>query len=175
MNARKVQVKLYAKTGTDKHLDPFIPLFHTWIQTDALGEMIFDVADYTHVFEGTGVLLVGHGSDYAIDQGEGRVGLLYTRKRDLPEGTELVEDGLRRALRAAALLNQAALDAPGQFESNEILFRFPDRLSLANDDQSFERVRPAIEAALAKLVGGVHFTLAREDEQRAPLTVRALS
>jgi hypothetical protein len=86
-----------------------------------------------------------------------------------------VEDGLRRALRAATLLNQAALDAPGEFSTQEVLFRFPDRLHLVNDDASFASVRPAIEAALEALIGGTTFSLAREDEPRAPLTVRASS
>ncbi|HXS19036.1 MAG TPA: hypothetical protein VN764_17680 [Polyangiaceae bacterium] len=175
MVPRKVQVKLYAQSGTDKSLHPFIVLFHTWIQKDALGEMVFDVADYTHVPQGTGVLLVGHGSDYAIDQSEGRVGVLYTRKRDLPDKAPLLNDALSRALRAAELLNQAKLDAPGAFEHQEILFRFPDRLHLRNDDASFEQVRPAIEAALTALLPVRRYTLRREGEAREPLTVRALS
>jgi hypothetical protein len=175
MVSRKVQVKLYAQSGTDKSIHPFIPLFHTWIQKDALAEMVFDVADYTHVPQGTGVLLVGHGSDYAVDQSEGRVGLLYTRKRDLPAQAELVNDALSRALRAAELLNQAKLDAPGTFAHAEILFRFPDRLHLLNDDASFEQVRPAIEAALKALLPSQEYALRREGEPREPLTVRATS
>jgi len=175
MDARKVQVKLYAKTGTERSLEAVIPLFHSWIQTNALSEMVFDVADYTHVPHGTGVLLVGHASDYALDQGEGRPGLLYSRKRDLPAGAPLVKDGLGRALKAAKLLDSAQLDVPSDFGTQEILFRFPDRLHLTNDDASFEIVRPAIESALKEVLSGQSFTLKREGEPREPLTVRATS
>jgi len=175
MDARKVQVKLYAEGGQDKSLEAFIPLFHRWIQQNTLGEMVFDVADYTHVPQGTGVLLVGHASDYSIDQSEGRPGLLYFRKRDLPAAAALVQDALSRALNAARLLNEAQADGPHQFGTKEILFRFPERLHLLNDDASFERVRPAILAALRELVSGTNYTLRREGEPREPLSVRATS
>ena len=35
---------------------------------------------------GPGVVLIGHGSDYFIDEGEGRLGLLHNRKRVGPRG-----------------------------------------------------------------------------------------
>ncbi len=173
MDARKVQIKLYAEAGLEKSLEPFIPLFHKWIQEDALGEMVFDVADYTHVPQGIGVLLVGHASDYALDQGEGRPGLLYSRKRDLPEGTPLVQDGLSRALKAAQLVDKAGLDTPGSFGTQEILFRFPDRLYLRNDDASFELVRPHVEAALKELLSSKTYSLSRVGDSREPLTIVA--
>ncbi len=175
MDARKVQIKLYAEQGLDQSLEAFIPLFHSWIQTDALGEMVFDVADYTHVPRGIGVLLVGHGSDYAVDQGENRPGLLYTRKRDLPEGAPLVRDALGRALKAAQLLNDASIEAPRGFSAKEILFRFPDRLHLSNTDADHTKVVPFIEAALKELIGDRSYTLIREGETREPLTIRATS
>jgi hypothetical protein len=173
MDATKVQVKFYATEKVDAPLEPYIRVFHRFIQENSLGEMVFDVADYTHVPKGTGVLLVGHGSDYSIDQSEGRVGLLYSRKRDLPDGAALVHDALTRALEAKALLDQVALDAPRAFGTKEVLFRFPDRLHLKNDDASFEKAKPAIEAALKELLLGASYKLSREGEPREPLTIRA--
>lgn len=175
MLLRKVQIKLYAETGVDQPLDAFIPLFHSWIQTNALGEMVYDVADYTHVPKGPGVLLVGHGSDYAVDEGEGRPGLFYSRKRDLPDGVSLVNDALGRALKAADLLNTAGLHGPGAFGTNDILFRFPERVSVVNDDTSFALVRPALVKALSEMLPGSTYTLTREGEAREPLTIRAKS
>ena len=46
-----------------------------------LPELLIDVANYAHVPKGPGVVLIGHGSDYFMDEGEGRLGLLYNRKR----------------------------------------------------------------------------------------------
>lgn len=175
MDATKVQVKLYAEEATDAPLDSYIPVFHRFIQQKKLSEMVYDVADYTHVPRGTGVLLVGHASDYAIDQGEGRPGLLYSRKRGLPEGAALVTDGLSRALAARELLAAESVDGPRKFGTKEVLFRFPDRLRLKNDDASFEKAKPAVEAALAQLLPAANYTLSREGEPREPLTIRASS
>src|SRR5690606_5668475 len=88
--------------------EKFVPVFHRWIRDDVLDELVIDVADYTHVPEGPGVVLVGHGSDYYVDLAENRPGLLYSRKRDLPEGANLIDDALRRALNAVRLLEEEA-------------------------------------------------------------------
>ena len=39
-------------------------------------ELLIDVTDYTHVWRGPGILLVGHGVDLYYDLGEDRPGLL---------------------------------------------------------------------------------------------------
>lgn len=174
MNASKIQVKLFAENLRADELEPFVPVFHRWIRDSVLEEMVIDVADYTHVPEGPGVVLIGHGSDYYVDAGENRPGVLYSRKRDLPEGAHLVEDGLGRALRAAELLaKESELPTKPTFSHREILIRIPDRLSLQNDDASFERVRGDVAAALERVVAGCKFALTREGDPRDPLTIRA--
>ncbi len=170
----KVQIKLYAEKDQDKPLESYIPLFHRWIQKQSLDEMVFDVADYTHVPRGPGVLLVGHASDYALDEGEGRPGLLYCRKRDLPAGQSLVSDALRRAKNAAALIDaDPDVQGPRGFSHKEILIRFPERLYVTNDDAGFNAVKDLVEAALIEHFPGSSYSLAREGEARAPLTLRA--
>lgn len=174
MLSSKIQVKLYADADSENSLESYIPVFHRWVRESVLDEMVFDVADYTHVPHGTGVLLVGHASDYALDQSEGRPGLMYYRKREAPEGAALVKDGLARALNAAKLLDaDADVKGPKSFGTKEVLFRFTDRLNVKNDDESFDAAKPAIEAALSELVPGTSFSLSREGEPRAPLTIRA--
>lgn len=174
MNATKVSVKLYAEEAKNESIEPYIVVFHRWIQNGTLDEMVFDVADYTHVPRGTGVLLVGHASDYAIDQDEGRAGLLYRRKRDLPGGIPLVQDALSRVLRARDILSrETELTGPRSFGTKELLFRFPDRLHVKNDDAGFEVAKPAVEAALEELLPGASYSLSCEGDAREPLTIRA--
>ena len=60
-----------------------IPVFHRWIQQQALPGLLLDVADYRHVPEGPGVVLVAHEAIYGLDQGGGRLGLLYNRRTRL--------------------------------------------------------------------------------------------
>lgn len=174
MASDKVSIKLYASQNLGASLESYIPVFHRWIRESKLDELLIDVADYTHVPEGIGVLLVGHGSDLAIDEGEGRPGVLWTRKRGLAPGQEIVTDALQRTVRAAELLDaDPDVHGPKAFGKGEILFRFPDRLHVTNDEASFERVRPVVETALAAVFPGARYALSREGEPREPLTVRA--
>jgi len=176
MTTDKVSVKLFASQNVKAPLESYIPVFHRWIREAKLDELLIDVADYTHVPRGIGVLLVGHGSDLAIDQGEDRPGVLFCRKRALPAGSDLVADALQRALQAASLLDaDPDVHGPKAFAKSEILLRFPDRLQLRNDDASFEKVRPSVERALAQALPGSKYTLRREGEVREPLTIRALA
>lgn len=174
MNATKVQVKIYSENLQVEDAEQFVPVFHRWIRDSVLDEMVIDVADYTHVPEGPGVVLVGHGSDYYVDVADNRPGLLYSRKRALPEGVDLVEDGLRRALNATRLLGEeASLATKPVFSTRELLIRIPDRLHMQNDEESFARVRDNVAAALERVLPGQKFELTREGDRREPLTLRA--
>ena len=174
MKATKLQVKIFADNLRLEDIESFVPVFHRWIRDNVLDEMLIDVADYTHVPGGPGVVLVGHGSDYYVDVADDRPGLLYSRKRALPEGAELVDDALRSALKATELLAAAAeLPVKPVFSTQEILIRVPDRLHIQNDEASFDGVRGELTAALGRVFPGKTFELQREGEPREPLTIRA--
>ena len=74
---------------------------------------MIDVANYAHVPKGPGVVLIGHGSDYFIDEGEGRLGLLHSRKRGAPDAGDRLADAFRRTLHAASLLEATPRWPPG--------------------------------------------------------------
>ncbi len=172
MDATKLQIKLYADNLAESDIEQFVVVFHRWIRESVLDELMIDVADYTHVPEGPGILFVGHGSDYFVEVGpENRPGLLYSRKRALPEGAKIVEDSLRRALNAAKLLSQEG--PKPSFGTSEILIRIPDRLHVTNDDAAFDAVKGEVAAALSEVFDGKQFELVREGDAREPLTIRA--
>ncbi len=68
--------------------------------------MLIDVADYKHVQDGPGILIIGHEGDYALDQENGRSGLLYTRKREwpTPDFKERLQLVISLAVQAAQIL-----------------------------------------------------------------------
>ena len=74
--AHKLQLKIYLTPESARALDveALIPVFHRWIKQHLLPELTIDVANYLHVPQGPGVVLIGHGSDYFLDEGEGRPG-----------------------------------------------------------------------------------------------------
>ena len=169
--AERVQVKLFAREPAGDAHD-LVPIFHRWIREEKVpGELLIDVTDYTHVWQGPGILLVGHGVDLYYDLGENRPGLLFARKRGFEGGLEArLTDALKRALAACKELEADGLE----FSASEVLVRVPDRLNAPNDDDAFTDFVPVLEAA-ARTVYGPEAVLVIEREgagTRQPLTAR---
>jgi hypothetical protein len=161
VNARKIQLKLYAEGDVD--LDQVVRIFHGWIRDKKLGELLVDVADYQHVPDGPGIALIGHASDYYLDLGEGRPGLLYSRKRDAPD--DVLRDALERLLEAAALLEAEGV----RFRTDELLLRVNDRL--APDD--FASLEGALSALLPRVVDHFAIEPSSGPKERVAARVRA--
>jgi hypothetical protein len=174
MDAEKLQVKIFfADGGARPALETFIPVFHRWIKEHVLNELLVDVANYAHVPKGPGIALIGHGADYFIDEAEGRRGLLHSRKRETPPAGERLSDAFRRTLRAAALLeNEKNLSEPPRFRTDEFLFRINDRLAAGNNEESFVKIRPQLEAFAGKLFGLGAFKLALVGKPKQLFSVR---
>ena len=154
LTAHKLQLKIYATPESARTVDreTFIPVFHRWIKQRLLPELMIDVANYLHVPNGPGVVLIGHGSDYFMDEGEGRLGLLHNRKRSGPPEGERLTDLARRTLHAATLLEKdLTLTGKVRFATGELLLRVSDRLSAANDDATLASFRPELEALAKQL------------------------
>jgi len=170
MDAQRIQVKIYATSSPA--LDRFIPAFHRFIRDKVFDELVIDVADYGHVHEGPGVVLIGHASDYQADLGEGRFGLLYTRKRDAPPPAERLADALRRALVAARLIEKEPGFDDVRFATNEILFRFTDRLHAPNDAAGFSKLEAELAPLAEKLYGASSSTIENVGAPRDALSAR---
>jgi hypothetical protein len=121
------------------NLDPIIPIFHDWIQTQVfnnqeLPELLIDVADYRHVHHGPGLVLIGHEADYSIDNTDGRLGLRYNRKAQLT-GTneEKLTQAARAAIAAAKRLQEdTRLNGKFHFNGHDIELFINDRLIVPN-------------------------------------------
>jgi hypothetical protein len=172
MEATKLQVKFFVETPDKLELDRYVAVWHEWIRDKVLDELLIDVADYGHVHNGPGILLVGHAADYYMDLGGGRPGLLYSRKRDTSGDPQArVDDALRRGLIACQKL-EAEQKLGVRFRGDELLFRINDRLRAPNTESTFEIVRPALDAALKKLFHGDGFSMHREGTARELFSVR---
>jgi hypothetical protein len=174
VDAQKLQLKIFATAGSARTapLETFIPVFHRWIKERALPELLIDVANYIHVPEGPGVVLIGHGSDYFMDQGAGRLGLLYSRKRAGPPPAARLDDLARRTLHAAWLLEREPLLLGHLFfETNELLFRVNDRLAAPNTDATWASLKPELEA-LGRRMFAAPFEITRVGGPAELLSVR---
>ena len=153
----KIIVKLFAAEDTFAPAE-FVPLFHQWIQNQSLpGHLLIDVADYAHVVDGPGTLLVASEANIHMDRGEGRLGLMYVRKRPIAGATSIgqVLHGVFAHARAAAqLLEQdAALGGRLRFRTDEVSVRFNDRLLAPNTPEAVADFQPHVAAAAAELFG----------------------
>jgi hypothetical protein len=174
MDAEKLQLKLFAQSGTDLPLEAFIPVFHGWIKHKLLPELMIDVANYAHVPNGPGVVLIGDACDYFMDLSAGnRLGLLHNRKRHAPPPAARLEDAFRRTVQAALLLErEPTLAGKLAFGTGEWLFRINDRLAAPNEAAAFAAIAPELESICARLFAGAEVTIAPTGEPRQLLSAR---
>ena len=99
----KLMVSLRLSGGADSLVPTLIATFHQWIASNALGEILIDVADYSHVPNGPGVVLIGYDYNYAVAQRGQQIELSCCCKRTAPGDNQLLNT-LRRLLEACRLL-----------------------------------------------------------------------
>ncbi len=141
MIPKRMTVKFFLQDGERLNLDDVISIFHGWIQDRAVEGLLVYVADYRHVKNGPGIVLVGDQVDYAIDLSGGQPGLLLRTKRrgaqEIPLQAQLV-DALRLASRACLLLEKAPnLQGRIAFRTDEVEIAVPDRLHAPNTEEIF--------------------------------------
>jgi len=170
----RVSVKFFSdpEPGASLDLHPYIGMFHGFIQDKALPGLLIDVADYAHVPEGPGVMLIGHDVDYAIDRTRGRAGLLTVRKRcgDL-EFADSLRDALRMGLTAMYAIHQS-VDTTERFSTGSLEVQVLDRLVAANHDMGYAAAKSVVESVLGELYGGTKLEVdrANSDDLRKPLS-----
>jgi len=80
---QRIGIKLFTEEFSVDQQD-FIGVFHRWIQEQSVQDhLLVDVADYSHVRNGPGILLVSHEANINSDETDGRPGLQYLRKQPL--------------------------------------------------------------------------------------------
>ena len=83
----KLIIRLHATADPFGPAD-FVPVFHRLIQADALpGHLLIDVADYAHVPNGPGTLLVAREANVHMDRSDGRLAMAYVRKLPVTAAT----------------------------------------------------------------------------------------
>jgi hypothetical protein len=171
----RVGIKFFVEEPVMLELPEVIPVFHRWIQTAAVDGVLIDVADYSHVPNGPGILLIGHEANYSMDATGARLGLAYYRKRP---GEPTLAERLRAAARSAlgacrALETTPELEGRVHFRDDEVLLFANDRLLAPNDDETYEALRPHFGRFLDTLFAGENFTISREPDRQERFSVTA--
>jgi len=168
MQLQHVNVKLLVQNPEAVDFELLIPIFHRWIEDRTGSELLLDVADYSHVHAGPGVVLIGHEGDFSVDNSDNRPGFRYNRKAPL-DGSN--QDRLKQAARAALtacqrLETDSQLDGKLRFNGEEIEVFMNDRLFVPNCDATREAVHPDFQLFAQKLFRGGNYSLAYPSDQR---------
>ena len=147
----RVVAKIYSPDPAvpDAH---FVPVFHAWIRKRALGSVLLDVADYAHVPEGPGVVLVGHDTTFSLDRSDGHFGLAAQRRRPfVGDATDGVVVTLQALFTVADALEREVRDANLSLNRTRIRIEANDRLRAPNTDEGFKSFEPVVSAAAQRL------------------------
>ncbi len=161
---QRIGTKLFLADGCDVDPAALIPVMQGWIQRRQLPGLLIDVADYSHVHHGPGIMLIGNEGDLSVDFGEGRAGILYMRKR---EHAPRLPDGLlacvRQCLLAAELLQRDNRLPDLQVEVSETRVILSDRLRAPNTPEAFASLRGDLAIFAYRLYGDASLDRALDD------------
>lgn len=169
MEFQHVNVKLFVDGDLKIDLERFIEIFHGWVSEQSVDELLVDVADYRHVPNGPGVVLVGHEADYAVNNTGGRWGTTYNRKARL-DGSNADRFGQAISSAANACLRlQSAID-DGQtlrFRHDELELTINDRALAPNTPETFAAIEPELRDFLKLVFGNDDFALEHNSNPRS--------
>jgi len=156
MESSKLVVKFYLEDESKLAHDQIVPVFHSWIQFHSIRDhLLIDVADYAHVPNGPGIVLVSHEANIYLDDVDGRWGVTYSRKTPIAGTfTDRLRTCFGTALEAAQLLEENAQLGGIKFRANEASFKINDRLLAPNTSKTFAAVKPQLEKFAAVLFAG---------------------
>ncbi|MBE9127050.1 MULTISPECIES: hypothetical protein [unclassified Coleofasciculus] len=173
MNLDRFCIKFFVRPETNIDETTFIEIFHEWIRRQKLKGTLIDVADYRHVPNGPGIMLITHEINYAMDHANGQFGLYAQRK--LGEG-ETHKDRILNVAKATATFG-ALLESDNRvtgklsLEGGKFVYMANDRLQAPNTDEAFAALKPDLEAAAAELYPGQSVSITRlENDPRDRLT-----
>ncbi len=146
MKPRRLTVRFRVAEPADD-LSPAIDAFHRFIQRGKVEGLVLDVADYRHVPQGPGVVLIGHDVDYGIND----VAFQVTRKRSL-------DDAASTQIRDALRMGLGALDALA-YDGGVPVTIEPTRFTVSAFDRglgSREEVEANLRKAVDEVVGDLY-------------------
>ena len=172
MELQRLNVKFFVEPPSAVPLSDFVEIFHGWIQ--ATDGIYHDVADYSHMHGGPGIVLIANDANVSIDETENRRGLLFSQKSRL-DGSN--QEKLRSLFRSALencrkLEEEPALRGKLRFAANKAVISLNDRLLGPNSKESFNDLKGEIESLAKQLYGDAEVSFERDADPRQRLNVR---
>jgi hypothetical protein len=171
MELQKLNVKFFVPPPHAAPLADFIEIFHGWIQGSE--GLYHEVADYSHMEAGPGIVLVAHDANVSIDETKNRRGLRFSQKSPLAGSNQ---EKLRALFRSALencrrLEEEPALRGRLRFAANEAEVSLNDRLLGSNTQDAYDEFKGEIETIAKQLYGGAKVAFERDADPRRRLNV----
>jgi hypothetical protein len=164
LELQHINVKLFVNDPEKIDLEGVIPVFHTWIQGQIFDELLLDVANYSHVPDGPGVVLIGHEADYALDNTDGKLGVRYNRKAPMAgKNQDRLVQATRAALNAFLRLEQ---DFKIYFNKRQIEIVVHDRLLVPNTEETRKAAQPELDEFFRQFLAGSPYSVSYPTERR---------
>jgi hypothetical protein len=172
MQLQHVNVKLLLKSSEGLRLEPLVPVFHSWIENQNGHELLIDVADYSHVPAGPGVVLIGNEGNYSVDNTDDRMGVRYNRKAAVDGGNQhCLAQAARAALNACGRLEaEPRLDGKFKFNGQDIEIFINDRLIAPNNNDTRDQCDADFQTFSRKLFQGKEYSISYGTDPRSLFT-----
>jgi hypothetical protein len=177
LELQHINVKLLLENPDGLDFEALINVFHSWIQEQVFEELLLDVADYRHVHNGPGIVLISHEADYAVDNTDGRWGIRYNRKAPVAgSNQDRLTQVVRATLIAAARLQQdTRLNGRCNFNGQDIELIINDRQLAPNTHETRQASEPELRSFFDALFGEGSYQLEFETSARKLFGVRIRS
>jgi hypothetical protein len=177
MELQHVNVKLLLQAGGSPRLEPLIPVFHNWIENQNGDELLIDVADYSHVPAGPGIVLIGHEGNYSVDNTGNRLGVRYNRKAAFDGGNQACLDQAACAALTACqrLESEPRLEGRFRFNGRDIEIFVNDRQIAPNNPATREAFDADFRRFSEKLFQGKQYSISYGDDPRSLFTAHLKS
>ena len=148
MNLEKFGIKIYLKENKNYSSRDYIPVFHGWIQEKAIPDhLLIDVADYSHISDGPGIMLIAHEGHFSLDQENNKPGMLYMRRAEnIGSFKERFDRVFSMAVHGATLLEGG--DNELEFSQNSFRFIANDRRLAENTNEYQDIFQKEIQGIL---------------------------
>jgi hypothetical protein len=169
----RIGVKVFATKGEDIPPFEFMTVLQRWIQQHTVPGTLIDVADYSHMHQGPGIILVAHEHNTSVDYVDGRMGLLYNRKQPLDGSTQdTVRLCMKYALMAAEeLQNEPEFQGRLAFDASRLQIVANDRLLAPNEDDAAARFAELVRAVAGQIFDGEVACEVQPDDARNRIAV----
>lgn len=171
MELQRIGMKMFCRDGASIPLVDFIPVFHRWIQQGLTDTLLIDVADYSHVVDGPGILLAAAEGNFGLDESRGRRGLVYYQKTDQVGDADARLTNICKRMLAACkqLQSEPEFDGALVFDACELEIFSNDRLHGPNTPEGYAELEPHIMRLLSRMYGDEAPAVGREDDSRERL------